>query len=94
MHKRRYSGRDSKEFWGRINGLPEGPWRQAVYMAAVTLQDLEARVLQILELAEGNAETGISKTAMGIRGNARAEANTTILGWTPTAYKGGNNGNA
>ena len=52
----RYSGRGSKRFWDRLNTLPEGPWRMAVYMTAVTLQDLEGRTLQMLELAEEDAK--------------------------------------
>lgn len=48
----RYSGRLSKPFWDRVNDLPEGPWQRAAYMTGLVLQDLEARVLQFLTLAE------------------------------------------
>lgn len=56
---KKYSGRASKAFWGRIEALPEGDTHEMVYMLGVTLQDLELRVLQVLELAEASAHVAM-----------------------------------
>ena len=55
-----YSGDNSKLFWERVGRLPEGPWRDAMYMSGVILQDMEGRGLQMLEAAEKAAATPLS----------------------------------
>lgn len=47
-----YSGPRSRKFWDRVNRANDyGPF----YLLACTLQDLEVRLLQLLEAAEAKA---------------------------------------
>ena len=49
--KKHYSGGLSKKFWEQVNAVESrGKWPVSeLYLLACTLQDLEGRVLQILE---------------------------------------------
>ena len=46
-----YSGNLSREFWERVNALPQ-PDQQVLYACGCLLQNLEGSVLQWLENAE------------------------------------------
>lgn len=50
--KTRYSGVASKPFWNRIRAAAEDDSTMGLYVIALHLQDVEARVLQLLEQAE------------------------------------------
>lgn len=46
--KYRYSGEQSKQFWKRINALPNEADRQELYSLGVMLQNMESFVLKQL----------------------------------------------
>ena len=46
-----YSGKASVAFWRRINRLPE-PEQRVIYAFGCALQDVERRVLRVLDAAE------------------------------------------
>lgn len=50
-----YSGKQSTKFWERVNKI-RGREGNAVYVAGCLLQDVESRVLQILNYAEQEEE--------------------------------------
>jgi len=45
--KCKYSGDESVEFWNRVNSLPDAE-QQEMYLAGVLLQDMEEKILKIL----------------------------------------------
>jgi len=50
MSDKYYSGENSKEFWDRIDALKDR--HGELYTVGVILQELESRVLRLLESAE------------------------------------------
>jgi hypothetical protein len=54
---RHYSGEASAKFWRRINALPDRE-QQRLYLAGCLLQNMEGKVLRLLERAEGEVKRG------------------------------------
>lgn len=52
--KCKYSGKESIEFWDRVNALKDSD-QQELYSLGVALQNLEGQVLNQLENAEHNS---------------------------------------
>lgn len=49
---RHYSGEASKPWWKRVNRIGSGPRRAAAYGIACALQDMEQRLLRLLDEIE------------------------------------------
>lgn len=65
--KRHYSGNHSKRFWARVNSINHAAYKDGAYLLGCAMQDLEARVLQFIENAEGIIE-GRSVKSIGVAG--------------------------
>lgn len=59
----RYSGPNSSGFWRRVGGLPRGDAHSSLYTAGVLLQEMELRVLGLLEQYEAGAPKPSRKVA-------------------------------
>ena len=56
QYQQRYVGSLSEEFWKRVNALPWQEDGQVVYTIGCALQDLECRVVTLLNNAENKLQ--------------------------------------